>query len=191
FRFEVPNTPFQPKEESGPKTPSRAHRSPSRVPFPPTTSASRAIVFKGFLTTLTLPREEVVTVRGPTDRAQPSFARFSLTRSPTSLTLHRAVTGASVPTPFYPTCRGCLLSGPSTRSSQPESCDFQDCFLDSFPSVSRLGNIPLRLREVRFFVFVRFKALRRLLTEEHEYSRVTTRVRAQFEAAESGHGSPS
>ncbi|PKI32563.1 hypothetical protein CRG98_047046, partial [Punica granatum] len=88
-------------------------------------------------------------------------------RSPTSPTLHRAVTGASVPTPFYPTCRGCLLSGPSTRSSQPESCDSQDRFPDSFPRASGLGDIPLRLREVRFFVFVRFKALRRLLTEEH------------------------
>ncbi|PKI39124.1 hypothetical protein CRG98_040484, partial [Punica granatum] len=40
-------------------------------------------------------------------------------RSPTSPILHRAVTRASVPTPFYPTCRGCLLSGPSTRSLKP------------------------------------------------------------------------
>ncbi|PKI40351.1 hypothetical protein CRG98_039259 [Punica granatum] len=55
------------------------HTEPPDVPFPPTTSASRAITFQGFLTTLTLPREEVVTVRGPTNRAQPSFTCFSLT----------------------------------------------------------------------------------------------------------------
>ncbi|PKI34499.1 hypothetical protein CRG98_045110, partial [Punica granatum] len=130
-------------------TPSSAYRATNDVPFHSTTSASRAIKFKGFLTTLTLPREEVVTFRGPTDRAQPSLSRFSLTgstdflpgflshfrvcsglgklrsahshldlplRSPTSPTLHRAVTGASVPTLFYPTYHGYLLSGPSTRS---------------------------------------------------------------------------
>ncbi|PKI26197.1 hypothetical protein CRG98_049114, partial [Punica granatum] len=40
-------------------------------------------------------------------------------RSPTSPTLHRAVTGANVPTPFFPSCRDCHLSGPSTRCLKP------------------------------------------------------------------------
>ncbi|PKI64331.1 hypothetical protein CRG98_015276 [Punica granatum] len=44
-------------------------------------------------------------------------------RSPTSPTLRRAVTGASVPTSFFPSCRGCHLSGPSTRNTQTESSD--------------------------------------------------------------------
>ncbi|PKI41778.1 hypothetical protein CRG98_037830 [Punica granatum] len=57
----------------------RAHTGPLRVPFRPTTSASRAITFKGFLTTLSLPREEVVTVRGPINHAQPPFHHYSLT----------------------------------------------------------------------------------------------------------------
>ncbi|PKI67485.1 hypothetical protein CRG98_012069 [Punica granatum] len=57
-----------------------AHPSPPYVPFPPTTSASRAITFKGSLTTLTLPREEAVTVREPYHRAQPPFHPFSLYR---------------------------------------------------------------------------------------------------------------
>ncbi|OWM71004.1 hypothetical protein CDL15_Pgr012381 [Punica granatum] len=136
----------------GSRNRNRAHPSSPRVPFRPTTSASRALTLKGFLTTLTLPREEVVTVRGPTNRAQPSFTRFSLTgflsflpnflshfriysglgtlgtahghldpplRSPTSLISHRAVTEASVPTPFFPSCRDCHLSGPFTRSLKP------------------------------------------------------------------------
>ncbi|PKI78459.1 hypothetical protein CRG98_001099 [Punica granatum] len=57
----------------------RVHAGPLRVPFRPTTLPSRAIPFKGFLTTLSLPREEVVTVRGPINRAQPPFHHFSLT----------------------------------------------------------------------------------------------------------------
>ncbi|PKI59197.1 hypothetical protein CRG98_020412 [Punica granatum] len=48
------------------------------VPFPPTTLASRAITFKGFLTALTLTREEAVTVREPYNRAQPPFHFFLL-----------------------------------------------------------------------------------------------------------------
>ncbi|PKI32499.1 hypothetical protein CRG98_047110 [Punica granatum] len=52
------------------------------MPFPPTTSSSRAITFKGFLTTLTLPREEVVMIRGSIHRAQPSFHLFFLYRVP-------------------------------------------------------------------------------------------------------------
>ncbi|PKI66605.1 hypothetical protein CRG98_013014, partial [Punica granatum] len=37
-------------------------------------------------------------------------------RSSMSPTLHRAVTGASVPTPFHPTCHDCLPPGSPTRS---------------------------------------------------------------------------
>ncbi|PKI60089.1 hypothetical protein CRG98_019524 [Punica granatum] len=48
------------------------------VPFPSTTLASRAITFKWFLITPTLPREEVVTVREPYNRAQPPFHFFLL-----------------------------------------------------------------------------------------------------------------
>ncbi|PKI77650.1 hypothetical protein CRG98_001988 [Punica granatum] len=54
--------------------------SPPLVPFRSTTLSSRAITFKGFLTTLTLPREEVVTIRGPIHRAQPPFHLFFLYR---------------------------------------------------------------------------------------------------------------
>ncbi|PKI67626.1 hypothetical protein CRG98_011982 [Punica granatum] len=146
------------------------------VPFPPTTLPSRAITFKGFLIILTLPREEVVTVRGPIHRAQPPFHLFLLyrvpfflpnflslfracpgfgtfvavherldspLRSPTSPILHCAVVGASVPTPFSPSCRCCHLTGPVTRSAQAESCDSQSHFPDSFPLASRLGNVSL------------------------------------------------
>ncbi|PKI75827.1 hypothetical protein CRG98_003742 [Punica granatum] len=48
------------------------------VPFPSTALASRAITFKGFLITPNLPREEVVTVRVPYNRAQPPFHFFLL-----------------------------------------------------------------------------------------------------------------
>ncbi|PKI64953.1 hypothetical protein CRG98_014647 [Punica granatum] len=48
------------------------------VPFPLATLASRAITFEGSLTNPTLPREEVVTVREPYNRAQPPFHPFSL-----------------------------------------------------------------------------------------------------------------
>ncbi|PKI67385.1 hypothetical protein CRG98_012222 [Punica granatum] len=75
------------------------------VPFPSTTLASRAITFEGFLTTPTLPREEAVTVRPGLgtfgtihERLNPSL------RSPRSPILHRAVAGASVLTPFSPSC---------------------------------------------------------------------------------------
>ncbi|PKI31813.1 hypothetical protein CRG98_047796, partial [Punica granatum] len=54
-------------------------------------------------------------------------------RSPTSPTLPRAVTGASVPTPFFPSCRDYHLSGPSSRDTQTESSDSLGHFLDSFP----------------------------------------------------------
>ncbi|PKI46778.1 hypothetical protein CRG98_032828 [Punica granatum] len=135
-----------------------------------------------FLTTLTLRREEVVTIRGPIHRAQPPFHSFSLTgffvfisnflslfrvhpgfgtfgtthgrldpslRSPTSLISHRAVAGASVPTHFLRSCRGCPSLGSFTRNLQTESWDSHGRFPDSFPRASRLGNIPLRLREVK------------------------------------------
>ncbi|OWM85536.1 hypothetical protein CDL15_Pgr023430 [Punica granatum] len=42
-------------------------------------------MFKGFLIILTLPREEVVTVRGPIHLAQPPFHPFLLYRVPFSL----------------------------------------------------------------------------------------------------------
>ncbi|PKI46553.1 hypothetical protein CRG98_033055 [Punica granatum] len=92
-------------------------------------------MFKGLLTTLTLSREEVVTIRGPIHRARPPFYRFSLTgrgtlgsarahldlplRSPTSPTPHRAVPGARVPSRSPETNRGCPFSGHSTRSFKP------------------------------------------------------------------------
>ncbi|PKI66599.1 hypothetical protein CRG98_013008 [Punica granatum] len=90
-------------------------------------------------------------------RACPGFGMFgsvherldSPLRSPTSSILHRAVVGARVPTPFFPSCRCCHLSGPVTRSAQAKSCDSQGRFPDSFPHASRLGNVSLRLREVR------------------------------------------
>ncbi|PKI58157.1 hypothetical protein CRG98_021445 [Punica granatum] len=106
-------------------------------------------MFKGFLTTLTLPREEVVTIREPIHHAQPLFHLFFLYRvpfplpsflsrfqvypafgtfgtthgrldpsfrSPTSPISHRAVAGASVPTHFPSSCRGCFPLGSLTRS---------------------------------------------------------------------------
>ncbi|PKI59985.1 hypothetical protein CRG98_019617 [Punica granatum] len=39
--------------------------------------------------------------------------------------------------------------GSLTRSPRPESCDSHDRFPDSFPLATRLGNIPLQLREAR------------------------------------------
>ncbi|PKI78852.1 hypothetical protein CRG98_000713 [Punica granatum] len=80
------------------------------VPFLPTTSASCAITFKGFLITPTLPREEVVMVREPFNRAQPPF-HFLLLIGPRSPTLHRAAVGVVVPTPFSLSCHGRCLSG--------------------------------------------------------------------------------
>ncbi|OWM68073.1 hypothetical protein CDL15_Pgr023296 [Punica granatum] len=135
---------FQPREQSGLKDATRLHPDFNSVPFPPTTLPSRAITFKGFLITLTLPRDEVVTVRGPIHRAQPPFQPFLLyrvhfslpsflslfracpgfgtfgtiherldlsLRSPMSPILHRAVVGANVPSPIFPSCRCCHLSG--------------------------------------------------------------------------------
>ncbi|OWM70407.1 hypothetical protein CDL15_Pgr008696 [Punica granatum] len=55
------------------------HTEPPDVPFPSTTSVSRAITFPRVLHNPHLSREEVVTVRGPINRAQPPFIRFSLT----------------------------------------------------------------------------------------------------------------
>ncbi|PKI68465.1 hypothetical protein CRG98_011154 [Punica granatum] len=78
--LEPPIIPFCPHKESGPETGNRAHPSPPLVPFRSTTLASRAIAFKGFLTTLTLPREEVVTIRGLIHRAQSPFHLFFLYR---------------------------------------------------------------------------------------------------------------
>ncbi|PKI49421.1 hypothetical protein CRG98_030191 [Punica granatum] len=153
----------------------RCTPSPNDMPF--RSLPSRAITFKGFLIALTLPREEVVTIRGPIHRAQPPFHRYSLTgfsvfipdflslfrvhlglgtfgsvhgrvdlplRSPRSPTSHRAVTGASVPTHFPLSCRGCLPLGSSTRSPQPESCDSHGRFPDSFPLATRLEGLDPR-----------------------------------------------
>ncbi|PKI70909.1 hypothetical protein CRG98_008704 [Punica granatum] len=78
FPFEASSITFGPHEESGPEATNRVQPCPNDVPFPPTTSSSRAITFKGFLTTLTLPSEEVVTIRGPIHRAQPPFHLFFL-----------------------------------------------------------------------------------------------------------------
>ncbi|PKI65922.1 hypothetical protein CRG98_013693 [Punica granatum] len=51
------------KSAIGSQEPLAVHTESSDLPFLPTTSASRAITFQGFLTTLTLPLEEVVTIR--------------------------------------------------------------------------------------------------------------------------------
>ncbi|PKI61992.1 hypothetical protein CRG98_017624 [Punica granatum] len=67
-------------EESGPLIDTRCTPNLPRVPFRSTTLPSRAIAFKGFFTTLTLSREEVVTIRGPINRAQPSSRPFLLYR---------------------------------------------------------------------------------------------------------------
>ncbi|PKI56097.1 hypothetical protein CRG98_023511 [Punica granatum] len=82
FPFEASSITFWQHEESGPKATNRVQPCPNDVPFPPTTSSSRAITFKGFLTTLTLPREEVVKIRGPIHSAQPPFHLFFLYRVP-------------------------------------------------------------------------------------------------------------
>ncbi|PKI47576.1 hypothetical protein CRG98_032031 [Punica granatum] len=74
-----PPTSHSNRRESRVPWVTRVHAGPLRVPFRPTTLPSRAIPFKGFLTTLSLPREEVVTVRGPISRAPPPFHHFSLT----------------------------------------------------------------------------------------------------------------
>ncbi|PKI63038.1 hypothetical protein CRG98_016562 [Punica granatum] len=56
----------------------RVHPDFYDVSFLPTTSASRAITFEGSLKTLTLPREEVVTVQELYNRAQPPFHSLPL-----------------------------------------------------------------------------------------------------------------
>ncbi|PKI64517.1 hypothetical protein CRG98_015080 [Punica granatum] len=84
-------------------------------------------------------------------------------RSPTSPTLHRAVTGASVPNHFPETATATPSPGSLTRNVLSESCDSHGHFPDSFPRALRLGNAHLQLREARTFDFclyevsVRFK----------------------------------
>ncbi|PKI58209.1 hypothetical protein CRG98_021380 [Punica granatum] len=73
FPFEAPNITFQPRGPSGPENSPPGASNFYHVPFLPTTSASHSITFKGFLITPTLPREEVVTVREPFNRAQTPF----------------------------------------------------------------------------------------------------------------------
>ncbi|PKI61786.1 hypothetical protein CRG98_017836 [Punica granatum] len=109
------------------------HPNFNNVPFFSKTLPSHALTFKGALITLTLPREEVVTVRGPIHRAQPPFHR-----SPRSPILHRAVVGAELDLPKLPWS---LLSGTRHPSRPVESCDSQGRFPDSFPRASRLGTI--------------------------------------------------
>ncbi|PKI47120.1 hypothetical protein CRG98_032489 [Punica granatum] len=57
----------------------RSQPCPNDVPFRSTTLPSCAITFQGFLTTLTIPHEEVVAIRGPIHRAQPPFHSFFFT----------------------------------------------------------------------------------------------------------------
>ncbi|PKI61763.1 hypothetical protein CRG98_017813 [Punica granatum] len=126
---------------------------------PSTTLTSRAITFKGFFITPTLPHEEVVTVQEPYHRAQPPFYRFSLYRVHSFLpnfllsfrvcpgfgtfgTVHErldlplrslrnpislgTVTGASVPTPFSPSCHSRCLSDPNRgRRGRLDPCEPQ------------------------------------------------------------------
>ncbi|PKI47269.1 hypothetical protein CRG98_032340 [Punica granatum] len=99
--------------------PSRAHRA-NHVPFLPMTSASRAIMFQGFLTTLTLPREEVVTVRGPINRAQPSFYPSLLYRGSNEPDLAPGRGRSERAKPFSRDCYGCTSPGsPTIRNFQP------------------------------------------------------------------------
>ncbi|PKI67384.1 hypothetical protein CRG98_012221 [Punica granatum] len=102
------------------------------VPFLSTTLASRAITFKGFLITLTLPYEEVVTVREPLHRAQPPFHPSSLYQESKEPNLapcrgrsRRAdLTFSMLPLPLFSSVR---------RPSRPtESSDSQGHFPDSF-----------------------------------------------------------
>ncbi|PKI73790.1 hypothetical protein CRG98_005823 [Punica granatum] len=106
FPFEASIIAFCPHKESGPETGNRAHPSPPRVPLRSTTLASRAITFKGFLTTLTLPqtirigagdRSKFETSQGPlgsflrevaeSSRTPPGFKATSLVVSDRSLEL--------------------------------------------------------------------------------------------------------
>ncbi|PKI41503.1 hypothetical protein CRG98_038105 [Punica granatum] len=123
FSFEASIITFQPCEQSGLKDATRVHPDFNNVPIPPTTLPSRAIPFKGFLTTLSLPREEVVTVRGPINRLgtfRSVHGHLDLPlRSLTKPISHRAVAGASVPTRFLETAAAAPLSGHSTRNSKP------------------------------------------------------------------------
>ncbi|PKI69608.1 hypothetical protein CRG98_010000 [Punica granatum] len=80
--FEASILVFQLRVISGLGTSSTVQPDLFNVPFPPVTSASHATTFEGFLTTLTLPREEVITVREPSIRAQPPIRFFSLIRFP-------------------------------------------------------------------------------------------------------------
>ncbi|PKI54256.1 hypothetical protein CRG98_025350, partial [Punica granatum] len=70
-------------------------------------------------------------------------------RSPTSPTLHLAVPGACVPAHSPETAAAVLPLGSPTHSFQSESRDSHGRVPDSFPLATRLGNIPLQLREAR------------------------------------------
>ncbi|PKI67357.1 hypothetical protein CRG98_012254 [Punica granatum] len=121
FDLKLPTSPSS-RKKNRVSWVARVHAGPLRVPFRPITLASRAITFKGFLTTLTLPREE--------ESNEPDLAPY-LGRS------KRA-------DPFSRNCRCCLLSGPSTRSAQAESRDSHDHFPDSSPHATRLEPLVVR-----------------------------------------------
>ncbi|PKI43101.1 hypothetical protein CRG98_036512, partial [Punica granatum] len=123
FRFEASNPTFQPKTPSGLESSPPGASNSYYVPFLPTTSASCAITSKGFLTTPTLPREEVVTVREPFNRLgtfETIHERLgSSLRSPRSPTLHCAVVVVIVPTPFSPRCSCRCSRVPVAHRVQP------------------------------------------------------------------------
>ncbi|PKI57119.1 hypothetical protein CRG98_022490 [Punica granatum] len=111
----------------GPEGPSPGAPDFPNVPFPLATSASRAIAFEGSLTTLILSREEVVTVREFSTRAQLPLRSLLLYRLRTFEACHEhldpsigssrnsillgTVVGASVPTSLFLDCHGRYLSG--------------------------------------------------------------------------------
>ncbi|PKI58693.1 hypothetical protein CRG98_020917 [Punica granatum] len=72
---------------------------------------------------------------------------------PPRRTTTEAVAGTKkgVPSHFPETAAAAPSPGSTTRNVQPESRNSQGRFPDSFPRTSRLGNIPLQLREARIF----------------------------------------
>ncbi|PKI42304.1 hypothetical protein CRG98_037304 [Punica granatum] len=147
---DIPGTLRKPRSQvpRSPPTNGRHPRAPdfNNVPFPPTTLPSRAITFKGFLITPTLPREEVVTVRGPIHRAQLLFHPFPLYRVLCVFTelslIVCAVVRASVPTSFSPSCRYCLLSDPVTHSVRTRMWTLVGASIARF-MIARLGSVHL------------------------------------------------
>ncbi|PKI39690.1 hypothetical protein CRG98_039923 [Punica granatum] len=81
-------------------------------------------------------------------------------RSPRNPILLGAAVGASVPSLIFFGYRGRHLTSVLRLRLLAESSDSHYHFPDSFPRTSRLGNNPLRLREVRFLMFVCLRVLR-------------------------------